>query len=190
MVQQIVTLCDVCYDEDKTSPAQGHIVSVAGGTWHLELCEAHRVALIDPLADVAERLGQAVKPGAPKAATSSSSKPGGLKGSNHPTAEPCLLCGHYTPTIAALLMHLRVKHQANVEAVYGAACPLCGRESSNASGLGGHVSRSHPEVTAAEGYASVPEAFRYASEHGDPQGIVAKVLANHGLAALPRRVKR
>lgn len=186
MVQQIITLCDVCYDGGKTSPATGHVVTVAGGTWHLELCEAHRAALIYPLADVAERLGQAVKGEAAKAATSSS---GGGNGGRNATAEPCLVCEHHAPTIAALLLHLRNKHATTIGAVYGTTCPLCAREFPNASALGGHVSRTHREVAATLGNASLPEAFRYAADRGDEHDVVAKVLASHGRTALPARVK-
>lgn len=182
MVQHIVTLCDVCYDGGKTEPAEGHIVTVAGGTWHLELCEAHRAALIYPLADVAERLGQAVKP-KPAKPTKAAKMPSG----DRPNAEPCLLCGHVSPRISALLQHLKASHHTNLEAVYGTDCPVCAREFESATALGVHVSRSHPEVTDALGATSIPTAFRYAVEHDDPHDVVAKVLANHGLDALPRR---
>jgi len=181
MVQQIVTLCDACYDEGKTEAASPYVVTVLGATWGVELCEAHRASLIDPLADVAERLGQAVKPKATKA-----TKAAKTAGSDRPNAEPCLLCGHVSPRISALLQHLKASHHTNLEAVYGTDCPVCARAFDSATALGVHVSRSHPEVTDALGATSIPAAIRYAAEHGDPHDIVAKVLANHGLDALPK----
>lgn len=192
MVQQIVTLCDVCYDEGKTEAGQSHLVAVAGGAWSLELCEAHRVALIDPLADVAERLGQVVKGEAkakafkPKAERRS----GGGGGGNRPLSEPCMICGAVFGMASSLTSHYQNVHSINgFREAYGLTCPLCLHEGGGPSALGRHVRDAHPEVLAAEGGSGAPEVFRYASEHGDPHDLVAKRLAELGLTALPERVK-
>ena len=69
MVREIIVLCDVCCDQDPTgnlaARATQHTVGVAGGTWSLGLCTEHYGALVAPLAEVAERLGEAVKPAKP-----------------------------------------------------------------------------------------------------------------------------
>ena len=100
------------------------------------------------------------------------------------------MCGHVVPTTGALQMHLRAKHQTSVGRLYGLTCPLCTSTLSSASGLGVHVGQSHPEVADAEGNASISSVFRYAWDQGDPHSIVAKMLAEHGLDAMPPRSGR
>jgi hypothetical protein len=178
MVQQIVTLCDVCYDDDVSTPAQPHLVAVAGGAWSLELCERHRAELIDPLADVAERLGQVVKNLARgvkgQAAATDKGKP-------RPLSEPCLICGLAVKNSGALSDHLRRSHGVDgIMGAYGLQCPVCGIEAGSSTALGRH------SVTHGGGGAA--EAFRMAWEAGDPHGVVATRLEALGIKGLPKRL--
>lgn len=194
MVKEVVTYCDVCAEPDDAAPVKGqtHLVAVAGGAWSLDLCPSHYEMLVAPLADVAERLGEVVKGQATRPPSNAMKGQAKARGQAVPAkqranSEPCLLCGHVSPKVSALIGHLKHSHHTNLEGVYGLACPLCARDFESATALAVHVSRSHREAEDAEGAASIPGAFRYAAEHGDPHAIVGKVLAQHGLMALPPR---
>lgn len=193
MVQQIITLCDVCAEanDDGAVAAQTHLVAVAGGAWSLDLCPAHYEMLVEPLADVAERLGEVVKGEAKAKAFKPRTKTerrGG--GGNRPLSEPCMICGAVFGMASSLTSHYQNVHDINgFREAYGLTCPLCLHEGGGPSALGRHVRDAHPEVQAAEGGSGAPEVFRYASEHGDPHDLVAKRLAELGLTALPERVK-
>lgn len=187
MVTQIVTLCDVCYDDDVEAKADTHLVAVAGGAWSLELCPSHYDELVAPLADVAERLGQVAKDVAKPKATKG--KPAGGGAYNRRMTEPCLLCGEHINVASSLTTHYGKAHNVDgMAGAYGLVCPLCTHEGGSAVATAAHVKREHPEVVAAEGGGGMAEAFRYAWDMGDPHDVVGKRLAHHGLEAMPPRV--
>jgi hypothetical protein len=181
MVQRIITLCDVCYDEgDENTEGTSHFVAVAGGSWSLELCDPHRDRLIRPLADVAERLGQAVRAdGTPWPRAARAPRGSGVAKVYGPPGVPCVICGAAFTARANMTTHMTDVHgHDGLTGVYGLTCPLCTHESANGPAASGHVRRAHPEVD-----GGMPEAFRFAYTMGDPHGIVAKRLADLGVSA-------
>lgn len=177
MVQQIITLCDVCYDDGTTTEGHAHRVAVDGVDYSLELCQQHADALWRPLTEAAERLGAQVadKP----AKRRPKSTPGVAPVRERPTlGEPCLICGQVQDSSAAMSSHYSNNHNlAGMTAVYGLACAVCGHEAKTSSGLGAHVGFAHGSL----GLRSVPAGFNWAAANGDPSGVVAKRLAHLGL---------
>jgi hypothetical protein len=177
--------CDGCGAEiaetgGDVEPAVAEVtVALDGGTARLlDLCERHRKALVEPLALLLAESGQDVDRTAqrlPRPAARAGMKPA------HPDRFPCLLCPEAFGSGGGLSAHYVRAHglkDGTAGAVYGLACPACGRRSPNAPAMGMHA-KTH-------GSDTVAGLFRDAAAAGDPHGIV-KARRDALLKPTPRK---
>lgn len=165
MAQVIVTLCDLCDDGARGEPM---VVTLGekGPTRIVDMCDAHREALIEPLrvvlADHGRRLPDVGRM-TPVAADSF----------------PCIVCAYEGPTASATSQHYKVRHDLrSVAAVYGSShqCYVCAGSFETAQGLATHATKAHDE----EGAHGL---YRLALASGDPHDLIAKRRAELGVAA-------
>jgi hypothetical protein len=199
MAQEIqrFTWCDVCISDDvDKEPAVTFTVAIdTAAPVALDLCEVHRKALLDPLAEALTAHGY-------RADMEPAYRNPALKVGGHPgrrgTGVPCLWCPESYGSVSGLAGHMHKVHafparkdgRANLSAAYGVGggCPYCGRlmNGTRPAQLGIHMARSHPGEP-----SGLPASFVRARELGDPHGVVAKVVAlvdpATGKVAKPRR---
>lgn len=199
----IHTWCDVCIAQDvdgdtrRVPSVASHELTLDGKSWTLDLCETHEAAYYKPFAALVADVG-ATGPAAPaKAArTAPKASDGAPKarathrraqdsGKALPIGVVCPLenCGqpYYGRSLGALQQHMRTIHNIGMEA-FGQDCPVCGNEYPAPQAMASHVRAAHMDVfTAATDPGvdfdavghGIAAAWWWASNHGDPHGVVA-----------------
>jgi predicted RNA-binding Zn-ribbon protein involved in translation (DUF1610 family) len=161
MAREIAVLCDACMSEDQRSEGATYALGLDGPLRTIDLCEAHRKDLLDPLLALVESHGAPVE-----APTTRGSKPAAAQ------SWPCPECGQTSPTRGALSKHAQVMHHQSLDELEGIAthyCPQCGLGYKRFQGYSMHMRASH-SLTSAE----AREVVLYAKPAAKPTGKPAR----------------
>lgn len=207
MARDIVIWCDPCLAEDVRTPAMESVVALTLGEIKsplprvLATCEAHADQYLKPLAALLEEFGSPVE--VPEQAGRGGKKrsqqvsiPAGPSGPQQdrtlfmleqngsrkgkpptgPRGNQCLWCPlSYSNDGGGFSRHLKVAHGFNgMKEAFGGVCPVCGEGQYEL--MGAHTKKAHAEL----GFATIPEAFLWARDNGDPHGVYAEILERKG----------
>jgi hypothetical protein len=192
MAQLVLTMCDLCADQDTATPARPgdvepgtpYVLTIGEGAAPLviDLCPDHAAELLSPLQTVLADHGRRLPAADPKARPSTSQGRGPYKPRAGASTGPivCLLCGHRTGTPGGLSQHYQRSHGGmSAGDVYGedpAVCPLCDHTSSFTAGIA-----LHAVDHGLGGDGASHRLWSTAIDQGDPTGAVAKRRAELGV---------
>ena len=149
----IKSWCDLCLADGQNTP--GETLTIAAGAvpaFDIELCPPHAKPLAEIVAALAP-IGRKAGTGVPKTPTAprrAAVATGDNKTSDYrdPAPGACPVCGHASPSLGALRVHLRQTHGKSLADVGLApanhSCPECGSGFPNRQGLAAHFRISHP----------------------------------------------
>lgn len=170
MVQEIVTLCDVC--GERAEP----VVLAIGRTERrvvVDLCPTHDAETVEPVRELLTSHGRPIvdpEPAPPPAAVRT---PRADK--SHPYR--CLVCDMPSKSAAGIAQHYSSHHgMSTTGEIYGHhVCPLCGHDLGNAAALGTHTRAAHPEAGHDHNgvMGGAHWAYLMAERAGDPHGEVS-----------------
>lgn len=141
--------CDQCLEASTNTEGDTLTVNVTGTpAFDVEACEHHAAPLREAVATLAA-YGRGVGKGVPKVPTSAPAK-GRTADYVHAPPGACPECGHASPSLGSLRVHLRQSHKKSLADVGLApanfTCEECGSGFPNRQGLAAHFRISHPGV--------------------------------------------